>query len=68
MQRAADPVKHATRGPGMKGGAISLDGGTQSLGDRCCLALTLRSSPPEVLAAGRAWGYLDLPIRVRLLR
>ena len=53
----------------LAGALRDISGGTAlSLGDRCCLALTLRSEPPEVLTADRAWTHLELPIRVRLIR
>jgi ribonuclease VapC len=53
----------------LAGALRQVDGGRLlSLGDRCCLALALRSDPPEVLTGDRAWAELDLPLDVELLR
>lgn len=53
----------------LAGALRAVAGGQQlSLGDRCCLALAIRSTPPIVMTADRVWAKLDLPIEVRLIR
>ncbi len=53
----------------LAGALRAIRGGQQlSLGDRCCLALAIRSTPPIVMTADRVWANLDLPIEVRLIR
>lgn len=63
---AIEPV--SAQDPELAGALRAIPGGRAlSLGGRCCLALTARSAPADVLTADRAWADLDLPITVRLL-
>lgn len=70
LQAAGATIEPVTAADAELAGALrGVEGGrTLSIADRCCLALTIRAEPPEVLTADRAWAELDLPIRVRLIR
>jgi ribonuclease VapC len=70
LTSAGVTIEPVTADDGEMAGALrGLAGGRLlSLGDRCCLALVLRSDPAEVLTSDRTWADLGLPINVRLLR
>ncbi|MGL4742763.1 MAG: type II toxin-antitoxin system VapC family toxin [Dermatophilaceae bacterium] len=70
LEAAGVVVEPLTAADAELAGALrAVEGGRLlSLGDRCCLALTVRSRPPVVLTADRAWAGLDLPVEVRLVR
>ncbi|MDF2967036.1 MAG: hypothetical protein K0Q93_814 [Nocardioidaceae bacterium] len=70
LQAAGVHVEPVSAADAELAGALrGIHGGRElSLGDRCCLALTVRTEPPEVLTADRGWTELDLPLRVQLIR
>lgn len=69
LQSAGVVIEPLTLADAELAGALrGVPGGKRlSLGDRCCLALALRTGS-AVLTADRAWTKLDLPVAVRLVR
>ncbi len=70
VQAIGFTIEPVTQTDALLAGALrGVEGGRQlSLGDRCCLALTLRTPAAEVWTGDRAWADLDLPITVKLIR
>ena len=69
LQSAGVVIEPLTTADAELAGALrGIPGGrTLSLGDRCCLALALRTGS-AVLTADRSWARLDLPVDVQLVR
>lgn len=69
LQSAGLTIEPLTTADAELAGALrGIRGGRKlSLGDRCCLALAMRTGS-GVLTADRAWAKLDLGVDVRLVR
>jgi len=69
LQSAGVTIEPLTLADAELAGALrGVSGGRKlSLGDRCCLALALRTGT-SVLTADKAWAKLDLPVDVHLVR